>query len=82
MTTFLIVSFLAGAVLGRRWNVLALLPAILVTLIVALCASKARADAGLTTVLMMAAAAAILQVGYLVGIAVGQFLSQARLKLL
>jgi hypothetical protein len=65
-----IFTFLVGAVLGQRFTVLVLVPAILVTLGVAIGLGIARAQAPGTIVLVTIAAITCLQIGYLFGLAI------------
>ena len=65
-----LISLLVGMVLGQRFKVLILMPAILLTVVIALGAGIARADASWTSALITAAVTIVgLQVGYLLGIA-------------
>jgi len=69
-----IFTFLVGAALGQRFTVLVLVPAILVTLGVAVGLGIALAEAPGTIVLVTVAAIACLQVGYLLGLGVRQLI--------
>jgi hypothetical protein len=70
--TFAIFSLLAGLVLGHRFRVLVLLPAIALALLGAVGAGTAHADGIWWTALMAAAAVAALQIGYLIGLVARQ----------
>jgi hypothetical protein len=65
---------LAGMALGQRFKVFVLVPAIALTLVFTIGAGIAGADAALSIGLMTAAAATSLQVGYLAGSGIRQFL--------
>jgi hypothetical protein len=72
MFVLVILSTLAGMVLGQRFKVLILLPAIAVTLLVTIAAGLARAETpgmlALSAILTMVG----IQVGYLLGIGIRQ----------
>ena len=69
-----IFTFLVGAALGQRFTVLVLVPAILVTLGVAIGLGVARAQALGTIILVTVAAVASLQIGYLLGVGIRQLI--------
>jgi hypothetical protein len=72
------ISFLAGALLGQQhYKVLVLLPAMLVTAALAIAIGVADASGGWLVLLTAAGASATLQVGYLIGIVLGQLLKAA-----
>ena len=66
--------FLVGAALGQRFTVLVLVPAILVTLGVAIGLGIARGQMPGTIALVTVAAIASLQIGYLLGVGVRQLI--------
>lgn len=66
--------FLVGAALGQRFTVLVLVPAILVTLGVAIGLGIARGQTPGTITLVAVAAIACLQIGYLLGLGVRQLI--------
>jgi hypothetical protein len=72
-----IFTFLVGAVLGQRFTVFVLVPAILVTLGVAIGLGIALAQTPGTIVLATVAAVVCLQIGYLAGLGIRQLI-QAR----
>ncbi len=78
MATFAILSFLLGAVLGHRFKVLVLVPAIAVGLVVTIGIGIARADdvwlIGLTGALI----SACIQIGYLCGATIFSLVVAAR----
>lgn len=65
MMTFVIIGAIAGAVLGMRFRVLALIPAVLVATVVVVISSHGRHL--LAIVLTALATTAALEVGYAVG---------------
>jgi membrane protein DedA with SNARE-associated domain len=67
-----IFMFLVGAALGQRFAVFVLIPAILVTLAVAIGLGIARAQTPGAIALVTIAAIACLQVGYLLGLGIRQ----------
>jgi hypothetical protein len=69
-----IFTFLVGAALGQRFTVLVLVPAILITLGVAIALGIARAQVPGTIVLVTIGAVASLQVGYLFGLGIRQLI--------
>jgi hypothetical protein len=76
--TFALISLLGGMVLGQRFKVLALVPAIAVSLPVAIGVGIAHSDGFGRTVLLAALAVASLQIGYLLGVAIRYSLAAAR----
>jgi uncharacterized membrane protein len=77
MMTLSIVSLLFGAVLGHRFNVLALAPAFLIVLILVIAIGFARAETAWSIVLMAASAVASVQIGYFMGVGVRYGLAAA-----
>jgi len=69
-----IFMLLVGAALGQRFTVLVLVPAILVTLGVAIGVGIVRAQGPGTIVLVTVAAIACLQIGYLLGLGIRQLI--------
>jgi hypothetical protein len=69
-----IFMLLVGAALGQRFAVLVLVPAVLVTLGVAIGLGIARAQGPGTIVLVTVAAIACLQIGYLLGLGIRQLI--------
>jgi hypothetical protein len=78
MMISLILSFTAGMVLGQRFKVLILLPAIGVAIIAATGAGIARGDHAWSIVLLVVAVTVALQIGYLIGTGVQSFLLATR----
>jgi hypothetical protein len=76
--TFGLISLLAGMVLGQRFKVLAVVPAIAAWLLVAIGFGIAHSEGLGRTVLLAALAVASLQIGYLVGVAIRYSLAAAR----
>ena len=78
MATFAILSFLLGAVLGHRFKVLVLVPAIAIGVVVTIGLGIARADdvwlIGLTGALISVS----IQIGYLFGAAIFALVVTAR----
>jgi hypothetical protein len=70
MITLATVSLLVGMVLGQRFKVLVLLPAIGFALLLAIGGGIVRADSAWWIVLMAAAAATALQIGYIIGVGI------------
>ncbi len=68
--TAALISLLIGMMLGQRFKVLVLMPAIAIALVIAVGAGVARADPLWSIVLIAAATATSLQIGYLVGIGI------------
>jgi len=75
-----LLSLLTGAVLGMRFKVLVLLPAIAAVLPIALGAGIVRDHAFGPAMLIGVAAVASLQIGYLAGVGVRHALAVARLR--
>jgi hypothetical protein len=67
MVVFTISCALVGAVLGLRYKVLALVPAVGVAMMVVLITGIARGDSGWLILGAAATAATVLQIGYLAG---------------
>jgi hypothetical protein len=65
-----IICAVAGAVLGLRYNVLVLVPAVTFAMVFAVIVGIARADSFWSIVLMTAVLGAAIQLGYLAGIAI------------
>jgi len=78
MMTLALISLLAGMVLGQRFKVLILIPATALALVFATGTGIVRADTVWSIVLMATAAAASLQIGYLVGVAIRHVLVAGR----
>jgi hypothetical protein len=78
MMTLAMVSLLVGMVLGQRFKVLVLMPTIAIALVFAIGAGMAHADTVWWIVLMAAAAATSLQIGYLIGIGIRYVLVAAQ----
>jgi hypothetical protein len=76
--TFAMISLLAGMVLGQRFKVLAVVPAIAVSSLVAIGYGIAHSEGLGRTVLLAALAVASIQIGYLAGVAVRYSLAAAR----
>jgi hypothetical protein len=76
--TFGLINLLAGMVLGQRFKVLALVPAIAVSLLVAIGAGIAHSRGPGPTILLAALAVASLQIGYLAGLGIRYALASAR----
>jgi hypothetical protein len=77
MLTFVLISLLVGLVLGHRFKVLVLLPAIAIAMLAMVVAQIAGADRWPTT-LTAAAAVVVLQLGYLAGYGVRRLIAAAR----
>ena len=71
-------SFLFGAVLGQRFKVLVLMPAMAIVLMFAVGAGVTQAQTVWWIVLMAAAATTCLQFGYFFGIGIRHFLVAAQ----
>lgn len=69
------VSLVVGALLGQRFRVWVLMPATAIVLATAIGAGVNQAYTAWTIVLMAAAAAASMQIGYLVGLAIHHLLA-------
>jgi hypothetical protein len=63
-----VISAVAGAVLGLRYKVLILVPAVMFAVMFAVIVGIARAESVLSVVLLTAAVGAAVQIGYLAGI--------------
>jgi hypothetical protein len=66
---FAIIAVVAGAVLGLRYNVLILVPAVLFAMLFAVIVGIARGDGFWSVTLMTALLAAAVQIGYVAGAA-------------
>jgi len=73
-----VISVFAGVVLGLRFKVLILVPAVMFAMMFALLVGVARADRVLSIVLTMIALGAAVQIGYVAGIAVRAIVEWAR----
>jgi hypothetical protein len=78
MMMLLLISLLLGMVLGQRFKVLALLPAMAFVLLGVSSAGLAGSQGLWLTVIMAVGAIASLQIGYLAGISIRYFLAAAR----
>jgi hypothetical protein len=81
MLTFIafpLISLLTGMVLGQRFKVLAVVPAIAASSLVAIGFGIGHSEGLGRTVLLAALAVASLQIGYLVGVAIRYSLAAAR----
>lgn len=78
MALIAILNLLVGMVLGHRFPVLILAPAILLTLILSIGIGAAWADAPLTIGLTSAVAITCLQLGYLLGLVARHLMAAAR----
>jgi hypothetical protein len=76
--SLLLISLLLGMVLGQRFKVLVLLPAMVFLLLVAIGVGMANAQGLGPTALMAVGALASLQVGYLAGVGVRYLLTGTR----
>jgi hypothetical protein len=76
--TFGLISLLAGMVLGQRFKVLAVVPAIAGLSLVAIGYGIAYSEGLERTALLAALAVASLQIGYLVGVAIRYSLAATR----
>jgi membrane protein DedA with SNARE-associated domain len=72
-----VVSLLVGAVLGQRFKVMALMPATAIVLVLAVATGVTQAQTAWSIVLMVAAAATSMQIGYLIGIGIRHVLAAA-----
>jgi hypothetical protein len=70
MMTLAMISLLVGMVLGQRFKVLILVPAMALALVLAVGTGVASADTVWSIVLMAAATTAGLQIGYFVGVGI------------
>jgi hypothetical protein len=77
MITLAMISLLVGMVLGQRFKVLVLLPAIALALVLTVGGGIVRSDSTWWIVLMAATAAATLQVGYVIGVGIRHVLVAA-----
>jgi len=77
MTSLLILSWLVGAVLAQRFKVRILLPATAIVVVAAAATGLIQSDTVGWTILMVAAAGASLQIGYMFGLGV-RYLLEAR----
>jgi hypothetical protein len=73
-----IFMFLAGMALGQRFTVLALVPAILLAIVIAVGLGVARSQTAGTIALVTVATVACLQIGYLLGLGVRQLTASGR----
>jgi hypothetical protein len=80
MVMLLLLSFLIGAVLGMRFKVLVLVPAIAGTLPIAVAIEISHQQGLASIILVSAATVALVQIGYLAGIAVHRGLATARIS--
>jgi hypothetical protein len=78
MAILALLSFLAGTVLGMRLRVLVLVPATACVLPIALAVGISRLEALGSVTLLVVATVAILQIGYLAGIAIRRSLAAAQ----
>ena len=76
--TFALICLLAGMVLGQRFKVLAVVPAIAASTLVTIGFGIAHSEGIGRTILLAALAVASLQIGYLVGVAIRYSLAAAR----
>jgi ABC-type proline/glycine betaine transport system permease subunit len=79
MAMLVLLSFLSGTVLGMRFKVLVLLPAIACALPIALAVGNRQPGIG-SVALVSAATVACLQIGYSAGIAIRRSLAAARMS--
>jgi hypothetical protein len=75
--TFGLISLLTGMVLGQRFKVLAVVPAIAASLLAAIGFGIVHSEGLGRTVLLAALTVASLQIGYLVGVAIRYSLAAA-----
>jgi hypothetical protein len=73
-----IFMFLGGMALGQRFTVFVLAPAILLAVAIAIGVGIARSQTAGTITLVTAAAVACLQIGYLVGLGIRQWIEAGR----
>jgi membrane protein DedA with SNARE-associated domain len=71
------ISLLVGALLGQRFKVMVLMPATAILLILAVGIGVTHAQTAWSIVLMAAAAATSMQIGYLIGIGIHHVLAAA-----
>jgi hypothetical protein len=76
--TFGLISLLVGMVLGQRFKVLAVVPAMAASLLVSIGVGIAYSEGLGRTVLLAALAVASVQIGYLVGVAIRYSLAATR----
>jgi homoserine kinase len=76
--TFLMISTLFGLVLGQRYKVLVLVPAIALELLMAIGVGITRSEGLGSSVVMAVAAVACMQIGYCAGVGVRYLLAVAR----
>jgi membrane protein DedA with SNARE-associated domain len=69
------VSLLVGVVLGQRFKVIVLIPATAIVLVLAVATGVTPAQTAWSIILMVAAAATSMQIGYLIGIGVRHVLA-------
>ena len=77
MITISMISFLFGAALGQRFNVVVLMPAMAIVLVLSVGAEVTHAQSAWWIVLIAASAATCLQFGYFAGIGIRHFLVAA-----
>jgi hypothetical protein len=76
--TLAMISLVVGMVLGQRFKVLVLLPAIALALFMAIGGGIVRAESAWWIVLVAASAATSLQIGYLIGVGIRHVLLAGR----
>jgi len=74
------ISLLVGAALGQRFKVMVLMPVIAIVLVLVVATGVSLGQTTWVIVLMAAAAATCLQIGYFVGIAIHHVVSTAALS--
>jgi hypothetical protein len=74
----IIISFLAGTVLGQRFKVLILIPTSIIAVTAAIGVGLAQALDGWSIALMVLAVMTALQVGYVVGTGIQYFMTAPR----
>jgi hypothetical protein len=77
MLALSMISFVVGAALGQRFNVVVLIPAMAVVLVLSVGAGITHVQAAWWIVLMAATAVICLQFGYFAGIGIRHFLVAA-----
>ena len=75
MITLSIVSFLVGAVLGQHFKVLILMPTTAILIVLSVATGLTQSHSAWWIVLTVAAAAASIQIGYLIGIGIRHVLT-------
>ena len=75
MITISMISFLFGAALGQRFNVVVLMPAMAIVLVLSVGAGLSHAQSAWWIILMVGTAAICLQFGYFAGIGIRHFLA-------